>query len=89
MKVHVEAMLYVTLNRNALRVLKALNKAWMPVHALEGLLNMKRGTIHYYVNKLEKLGLIECVKVSKKKFCKQTELGAKIIEIIQRKANKI
>jgi predicted transcriptional regulator len=86
-----KALIYLRENRKALYLLALIGNSWTKVKDLLssniGIASL--GALHYYVDRLASLGLIECDRVGRYRYCKRTELGERLLAVFssQRKVN--
>ena len=70
--------------RRGRELLLSLEKEYRWILEVNPYPERRPSSIYYYTKKLEELGLVECKKVGKRKFCRLTELGAKLKEYLAR-----
>ena len=79
-----KALIYLKENRKALYLLALIGNSWTRIKDLIssdiGITSL--GALHYYADMLVGLGLIECERVGRYRYCRRTGPGEKVLGIV-------
>jgi len=81
--------LYLEVLGESEKLLLKLSEKYKRLKEVDPYKDKSRTLVYHHAKRLEKLGLIECITISRAKFCKLTEKGKAVKEMILEKKRKV